>query len=191
MGYLGPGPTGDHVEHSLTFAVAWTHVGVRPPATVLDLGSGAGVPGLILALVWPESDVMLLEGSERRAGFLAEAVAVLGLDSRVSVRAQRAELAGRTDLRGTFSLVTARGFAAPAVTAECGAAFLAPGGMLAVAEPPGGNPARWPEERLALLGLAAGNVVAAPASVQLLHHVGNYPDRYPRRVGIPGKRPLW
>ena len=58
--------------------------------------------------------------------------------------AQRAEEAGHSTWRSAYDLVTARGFGPPAVTAECGGALLAPGGILAVAEPPGSDPARWP-----------------------------------------------
>jgi len=86
---------------------------------VVDLGSGGGVPGLVLAAVWTGSTVYLIETMGRRAAFLSRSVGTLDLNL-VHVIPGRAEEAGRDPaLRGTFDLVTARGFGPPAVTAEC------------------------------------------------------------------------
>ena len=108
------------------------------------------------------------------------------------VEGRAEELARRADLRGRFDLVVARGFGPPAVTAECGAGFLVVGGRLVVSEPPGGRPDRWPAEGLAPLGLEPGRRSRrAGASYQVLRQATACPDRYPRRVGIPAKRPLF
>lgn len=187
LGFLGPGPVGPHIEHARGFASMVT----RTPESFLDLGSGGGVPGLVLALGWPETQGVLLEAMRRRADFLDAACERLGLDERVRVVCARAEDAARADLRGTFELVTARSFGRPSVTAECGAGFLRPGGLLVVSEPPEDDPARWPDDRLAGLGLML--VAAGSPSVRyaVLRRVGALPDRVPRRPGIPAKRPLW
>jgi 16S rRNA (guanine527-N7)-methyltransferase len=193
LGFLGPGPVTDHIDRSLAFVEAWSQVrGRTAPTTLLDLGSGGGVPGLVLALVWRHCAVTLLDGSDRRVAFLQEVVTALGLASRVGAVAERAEVAGHGPLRFGFDLVVARGFAAPAVTAECGGAFLRPGGsILAVAEPPGGDSRRWPPASLAQLGLGLGPLITEQATVQVIEPVDDFPDRYPRRVGVPTKRPLW
>jgi len=79
---------------------------IRPESTVADLGSGAGLPGVVLAIGRPDLDLTLVEPLERRTTFLAEVVADLGLD-RVRVERARAEaLAGRR-----FDVVTARALA--------------------------------------------------------------------------------
>src|ERR1700680_4361045 len=68
---------------------------VPRPATLVDLGSGAGLPGVVLALLLPDVEVTLLERMERRAAFLQDCVRVLGLPN-ATVRCARAEdLAGR------------------------------------------------------------------------------------------------
>lgn len=64
---------------------------IAPGSHVVDVGSGAGLPGLPLALVRPDLTMVLLEPLLRRATFLAEAIETLGLAERVSVRRGRAE----------------------------------------------------------------------------------------------------
>ena len=191
-GFLGPGPVEPHIEHALAF------VGdLAAPALALDLGSGAGVPGLALAwLAWPDSHWVLLDAGQRRAVFLAEAIEQLGLEDRVRVVRARAEEAGRDpELRATCDLVTSRGFGPPAVVAECAAPFLRVGGQLVVSEPPGGAPSRWPAPELQVLGLepaleGANEAPSGPAMARFILATP-CPDRYPRRVGIPAKRPLF
>jgi len=160
------------------------------PGHALDLGTGGGVPGLILALWWPDSEWTLLDANRRRTTWLQQVVLELGLAPRVSVVRARAEVAGRDrDHRSAYDLVTARSFGPPAVTAECGAPFLRVGGALLVAEPPLGGD-RWPREPLNALGLQVATRQANPAAI-VLHQVSGCPDRYPRGVGVPGKRPLF
>lgn len=187
QGLLGPGPLEEHVSRALDLARAVPEA----PRTAIDLGSGGGVPGLPLALLWPDSTWVLLDGSTKRVGFLRHAVDTLDLAGRVRAVEARAEAAARTGLRATFDLAVARGFAGPAVTAECGAAFLKVGGLMVVAEPPGGAPERWEETALADLGMRIGATLRSPTACQVLHQDRPCPDRYPRRVGIPAKRPLW
>ncbi|MGH9094556.1 MAG: RsmG family class I SAM-dependent methyltransferase [Acidimicrobiales bacterium] len=157
----------------------------------MDLGSGGGVPGLVLAWHRPQIRWTLLDGSQRRGAFLTEAVADLDLGGCVDVVPERAEIAGRGSLRHTQDLVVARGFAGPAVTAECAAPLLAVGGRLVVSEPPGGAPERWPAQVLRTLGLVPHRAVASPIALQVLRQTEPCPDRYPRRVGVPGKHPLF
>lgn len=187
LGFLGPGPIEPQVVRSLAFAA------MRPetPASMLDLGSGGGLPGLALALVWPDSQVTLLDSSERRCQFLEEEVVGLGLARRVRVVQARAEVAGRGSLRASQDLVVVRGFGPPAVTAECAAPLLHLGGQLIVAEPPGGAPWRWPVEGLQLLGLVLTEAAVDPVALQCFELTVPCPDRYPRRVGVPAKRPLF
>jgi len=189
LGFLGPGPVTSHLDQAAAFVDA---VG-EPPAGLVDLGSGGGVPGLILALRWPETSVALLEVRARRVDFLVEAVAALGIAGRVGVVAGRAEEVARLPAhRHRYDVVTARSFGPPAVTAECGAPLLAPGGVLLVAEPPGGAGDRWPADGLAQLGLVDEGLVAVPAgTVRRLRSARACGERYPRRVGVPAKQPLF
>lgn len=187
-GALGPGPVAAHIDHALGLA----SLASRRPASFLDLGSGAGVPGLVLGLVWPDAAGFLLEASEKRCRSLTHAVGVLGVD-QVSVVVGRAEELGRrSELRERMALVAARAFGPAAVTAECGAPFLAIGGELLVSEAPEVAGGRWPAEGLGRLGLGAAlERHASGATAVLIPKTSTIDDRWPRRVGIPGKRPLW
>lgn len=188
-GYLGPRPVETQIQHSLALAAAAG--GVDRPDRAMDLGSGGGIPGLPMALAWSSTSWVLLEGGTSRAKFLQEAVRTLGLGPRVEVWGTRSEEAARGSARATFDLVVARGFGTPAATAECAAPFLRVGGRLLVSEPPGGSPGRWDPLGLAMLGMALGPSGGPPASYQVLEQTSLCPDRFPRRTGIPAKRPLF
>lgn len=205
VGAIGPGPLSEHVAHAAGFlvaarvAAARAGVGFATDCSFLDLGSGGGLPGLVLAELLPLAHGTLLDGRTERARLLTEHVEALGWGSRVRVVGVRAEVAGRDPgLRGRFGLVVARGFARPAVTAECAAPLLAPGGLLVVSEPPedaGGD--RWPAAALAAFGLVPLEVVVEgdgadhPHTYQVLSQQEPCPDRWPRRTGIPAKRPRY
>ena len=158
---------------------------------IADLGSGGGLPGLPIALARPDLGVVLIDAGERRTDFLRWAVDELELDARVEVVVGRAEHVGRSELRGAFDAVVARSFGSPAVTAECSAPLLRVGGRLVVSEPPDPEDGRWPAAPLADLGLSIGPRTAGPPGIQVLEQVSPCPDVYPRRDGLPAKRPLF
>jgi 16S rRNA (guanine527-N7)-methyltransferase len=183
LGFLGPGPVDSHLEHARRFVVT----ALELPARALDLGSGGGVPGLVLAFTWPKSHWVLLDAMHKRCVFLRDAVERLGLVGSVEVVEGRAEdVARRPEQRSSFDLVTSRSFGSPAVTAECAAGFLKVGGHLLVSEPPGGEP-RWPAGGLGLLGLS----LLSASNVAVLQSVRKCPNKYPRKVGQPAKQPLF
>ena len=187
-GFIGPGSLDPHLQRALDMAAVLSAL----PRRALDLGSGGGLPGLPLALLFAGTEWVLLDGSVTRCTFLTEAVTELGLAGRVAVRAARAEEAGRDGgLRGSFDLVVARSFGPPAATAECAAPFLEVGGRLVVAEPPGSTGERWQAEGLAKLGMRPLSTVTQPSAVTLLTQDRPCPPTYPRRTGVPAKRPLF
>lgn len=185
LGVLGPAPLDDHLDHSRHFLRALEGV----EGTVLDLGSGGGLPGLVIADARPDLRLVLLDAQERRVALLREAVDAMGCGARVIVLRGRAEDLGRSpEMRGHLDVVTARLFGAPGTTAECGAPFLRVGGVLLVSEPPG-PVLRWPAEGLHELGLV--HDARSTAHLTALRAEAPCPDRFPRRVGIPAKRPLF
>jgi len=175
---------------------------------LLDLGSGGGLPGLVVAALWPEASIVLLDAHLRRTEFLNRAVIRLDLGNRVSVVQERAEVAGRDPtLRAMFDGVVVRSFGPPAVVAECAAPFLRPGGWLIVSEPPAtaapggdvepkeglpeGQLTRWPAGSLSEVGLEPKEFVMEGFGYQVLVQRELCPDRFPRRNGVPTKSPLF
>src|SRR5690606_22638322 len=154
---------GPHLEHARAYLPELGDAGV-----VMDLGSGGGVPGLVLAHDRPQPHVVLPDAMETRCRVLEWAVDALDLHN-THLKCGRAEERARDpELRGKFGLVVARSFAAPPVLAECAAGFLRVGGRLVVSEPPvdaaaRGSEERWPEQPLEDLGLRAVTLRPAEA----------------------------
>lgn len=187
-GFLGPPPVDAHLAHAEAY-LPW----LEGSEVAVDLGAGGGVPGLVLAAEEPHRRWALLEASERRARFLADAVERLGLGASVVVLARRAETVGRDPAwRGGADVVVSRAFGPPAVTAECGSPLLRVGGRLVVSEPPDDRTAaRWPQGPLAELGLGPPLVVTGPPRLVVLCQERPAPAPWPRPTGRPAKRPLW
>jgi 16S rRNA (guanine527-N7)-methyltransferase len=117
-----------HIEDSLRLLPLLDDV---PAGICVDVGSGAGFPGIPLAIAEPDRSWVLLEPRQKRAAFLEEVVRALGLSCEV--RAERAERAAADpDLSGVGSLVTARALAPPARAIELCRPFAAPSGIVAI-----------------------------------------------------------
>ncbi len=191
-GVIGKAPLASHIDQARSF-FSFVEDLLPTDARLLDLGSGGGLPGLVIADGWPKLRVSLLDGRSSRAESLGLALDELGWGDRLTVIAQRAEEAGR-DLRhrASYDLVVARGFGPPAVAAECAAPFLKIGGLLVVSDPPGGGQSeRWPVEGCGVLGLEIIKSQVSPWSFTALRQRELCDDRYPRRTGVPLKRPLF
>ena len=197
LGFLGPGPLDPQIRHAQGFTAIARRLSGPGPAQLVDLGAGGGLPGLVVATEWPDASVALLEANGRRAAFLRRAVERLDLEGRVSVLEERAEVCGREPgLRAGFDGVLARSFGRPAVLAECAAPLLRVGGWLLVSEPPRTDPedgqdVRWPAEPLRQLGLEPAEVIHEGFEYRTLRQREPCPDRFPRRNGVPAKKPLF
>lgn len=197
IGLLGPGPVEPHVEHAVAFLDLLDEgAGRRSP--IVDLGSGGGVPGIVLATLLPDAGFLLVDSMVRRTRFLADAVRRLELDSRVEVMTARAEDVGRDgEHRARHDVVVARSFGAPPVLAECAAPMLRRGGSIVVSEPPadvgetGPRQGRWPPDSLAEVGLSIDAWRAGPPALVRLRATSRCPRTYPRQSGVPAKHPLW
>ena len=134
LGFLGPGPVEPHIEHADRFAEALDSAGPPSRRRALDLGSGGGLPGLVLAR-WPATDWCLLDANAASHRVpAARRSTSSGWPDRVhgACAVGPRTLAHDPELRGTFDLVVARSFGPPAVTAECARRL-----------PGGGRPAWW------------------------------------------------
>lgn len=164
---------------------------------LMDVGSGAGFPGIVLAIVFPLKQVVLLEARRKRALFLATVASELGLD-HVTVREGRAETIGRDPAyRETFDFVTARAVAELPTLVELTLPFLRPGGWLLA--PKGPHVRQEIEHSSRALKELGGRLLRADpydlpsgkrGTLIIVEKILPTPERYPRRDGIPAKRPL-
>ena len=191
-GFLGPVAIETQIEHAQGFARVWNDLSPTAPTQFLDLGSGGGLPGLVLFEAWG-SPATFVDSMVKRTNFLEEVLQWEGAPSGGHVINGRAEeLARDPDLEGQFALVTARSFGPPSVTAECAVRFLGVGGVLIVSEPPDDDVVdRWDPSALGQLGLRSEGRVRHGAAFHVLRRTRLTPERYPRDVGTPGKNPLF
>lgn len=168
---------------------------LRTPTAIADLGSGAGFPGLVLAIARPASRVALVESVGRKADFLGAAAVALGL---ANVEVVRARAESWPEGLGAHDVVTARAVAPLPVLVEYAAPLLHAGGHL-VAWKGRRDAAEEADSAVAAeaLGLGPAEVVRVPprqgADERHLHvfaKVAPTPGGYPRREGVARKRPL-
>lgn len=139
------------IEHATAFVAA------LPPScrTIVDLGSGGGLPGLVIAVRRPDVTMVLTDRRERRMDLLRLACAQLGVSERVSVETADVTRLGRDPrFAERFDVVTARAFGEPMWTLECARRFVRPGGTIIVSEPPATAAERWPIASIAALQLS-------------------------------------
>jgi 16S rRNA (guanine527-N7)-methyltransferase len=102
----------------------------RPEVRLLDIGAGAGFPGLPLKIVRPEWQVVLLEATGKRVAFLQHIIETLQLKNVVAVHGRAEELAHRPEYRASFDVVTARAVASLPILLEYAAPFCRVGGQI-------------------------------------------------------------
>lgn len=182
----------DHLADSL---VALELPQVRAARRIVDIGAGAGLPGLPLALALPAATVTLVEGNGRKCAFIARAAATMGLTNVSVAHARAEELHGEL---GRADIVSARALAPLAVVAEYAAPLLRMDGFLVAwrgkrepqVEAEGARAAE-------ILGLCVHDPVqvypypgAEHRYLHLMSKVSPTPERFPRRPGMARKRPL-
>jgi 16S rRNA (guanine527-N7)-methyltransferase len=148
LGMLGPGPVEDVVDHGAAFleALATTR------GTVVDLGTGGGVPGLVIGWMRPDLRLLLVDRRARRTDHLRRLVARLGLGERVEVITADIAALGPA-WSGRVDAVVARGFGPPISTLRSALPLTVPRGIVVVSEPPEESLDRWPDAVLAELGV--------------------------------------
>lgn len=159
--------------------------------SIVDVGSGGGMPGIPLKMARPDLRVVLVEADRRKAAFLVHAAARLDLD--VEVVAERAETAARGPLREAFDAAVCRALAPMPVLAELCLPFVRVGGRLLAMK---GRQVEDAEDAIAALGGGAPRVVPAASGarergvVVVVPKLAPTPEAYPRRPGLPARRPL-
>jgi 16S rRNA (guanine527-N7)-methyltransferase len=171
---------------------------LAPGLTLIDVGSGAGLPGLPLKIARPDIRLTLLEATAKKARFLAHVVDRLHLE-QVTVLTSRAEEAGQQPAhRAHYDVAVARAVAALPVLAEYTLPLVRVGGLVIAQK--GQQPAEEVELAATALQTLGGRIsqirpvqvpgLAAERHLVLLEKTAPTPAQYPRRPGMPAKRPL-
>ncbi len=182
----------DHLADSL---VGLELPEIRAASQIADLGSGAGFPGLPLAIALPDARVSLIESASRKRDFIARVATACGATNTEAIHARAEEWRAGA---GTCEAVVARALSAPDVVAEYAAPLLRTGGALVLWRGRRDPEAEAAAARAALaLGLVVGRIIPVhpyPGAEHRHLHVftkaAPTPPRFPRRPGVARKRPL-
>lgn len=182
-----------HFADSLAI-LGWN--GLKDCRKVLDIGTGAGFPGLPVKIMCPELDVTMMDSVGKKIGFVDEMISELGLANAHTLQARAEDAARDEDLRDAYDLVVSRAVAPLPVLIEYALPFLRDGGHFVAYK---GNA----EEELAasaraLSELGGTHEETIPYAVAggderaliVIRKTGATPDKYPRRAGKPSKSPL-
>jgi 16S rRNA (guanine527-N7)-methyltransferase len=150
LGFLGRRAIEEVVAHARYFVGAVSQADVVDGGSVLDLGAGGGLPGLVIAHDLPTAHVTLLDRRVTRTDFLARVVRRLRWTGRVDVVTQDAARPSAVQ-RAAFDAVVARGFGPPETTLRLAREWVRPGGLVVISEPPTGD--RWASADLGRLNV--------------------------------------
>jgi 16S rRNA (guanine527-N7)-methyltransferase len=198
LGFLGPREEERLWERHLNDALGLAAIRrPKPEERWADLGSGAGLPGLPLAVAHRATAFTLIDAQRRRADWVAGTVAKLGL-TNVAVVHARLEDYGRGPARQSFDVATARAVGPLPVVAELGLPLLKIGGQLLVPRGrPGSDELKQAATACRQLGGRIDGVIPNPSSpidrvgfVVMMAKIAATSPRFPRRSGVPARTPL-
>lgn len=185
-----------HFLDSLTILLAWERT--LPPERLVDVGTGAGFPGLVLKLVWPSTRVTLVESVGKKADFCHHIVTRLGLD-HVTILSERAEVVGQDPAhRQRYDLAVARAVARMPILME----YLLPlvhrnGQVMAMKGETAPAETQSASQAIHIMGGKLHKLVHVelPGVVEerfivVVNKVAQTPEEYPRRTGVPSKTPI-
>lgn len=192
-------PEGVQIKHfldSMTILKAWERT--LPPERLVDVGTGAGFPGLVLKLFWPATRVTLVESVGKKADFCSHIVQRLGLE-QVTILTERAEVIGQDPAhRQTYDLAVARAVARMPILME----YLLPlvhrnGKVMAMKGETAPAETHSASQTIHILGGKLQKLVhiELPGVVEerfivVVDKIARTPEEYPRRVGVPAKHPI-
>lgn len=164
---------------------SWTGI-----TRVIDIGSGGGLPAIPLAVAMPRVQFTLLEANDRKCAFLEHVAATLNLTNVVVAAGRAEELGHRPALREQFDRAISRAAARPEVLLELALPFVRTGGDLVAQVSPLDPLGLEPAARLLGGGTPRLEHPAGGHALLVVPKLAPTPTRFPRRTGVPGRKPL-
>ena len=158
--------------------------------SVIDIGSGGGLPAIPLAVAMPQVEFTLLEANDRKCAFLEHVAAALNLTNVVVAAGRAEELGHRPTLREQFDRAISRAAARPEVLLELALPFVRTGGDLVAQVSPLDPLVLEPAARLLGGGTPRLEHPAGGHALLVVPKLAPTPTRFPRRTGVPGRKPL-
>lgn len=191
-------PTGVRVRHFLDSLTVAPHINLNAGSRIVDVGTGAGFPGLPLKIVYPDVHVTLIDSTGKKVAFVQHVIDTLGLQGAEAIHARAEEAGQMRRLRESFDAVLARALARLPVLleyllplAKVGGRCIALKGVTAEAE------ANDSARALQLLGGKLVGIervdlpeVSEPHYLVIVEKVAHTPTSYPRKAGLPTQKPL-
>lgn len=166
-------------------------------AKIIDVGTGAGFPGIPLKIVRPDIEVVLLDSLNKRITFLNEIIRECQLDKITTIHGRAEEIANKPEYREKFDISTARAVANISTLSELCTPFLKVGGSFVCMKADAVEEMKNAKNALEILGMKEEKIehiilpnIDATRTIILYKKEKNTPKKYPRKPGMPAKEPL-
>ena len=187
-----------HFLDSLSIMLIYPKANLKSGIKVIDIGSGAGFPGIPFKIAYPESEVTLLEATGKKVLFLEKMIKLLNIQGLTAIKGRAEEAGNIKDYREKFDLVLSRSVAKLNILAELTIPFCKIRGNIVLHK---GNDVsqeiECSEKAIRILGGSLAKVIksnlpgqSTPRSLISIRKILSTNTRFPRRTGIPKKRPL-
>ncbi|MCI5722214.1 MAG: 16S rRNA (guanine(527)-N(7))-methyltransferase RsmG [Firmicutes bacterium] len=164
--------------------------------SIIDIGTGAGFPGIPLAIVSPDKKFVLADSLNKRLKVINELASKIGIDNIETVHGRAEELARNKKYREAFALCISRAVANLAVLCEYCLPFIKVGGhLLAYKGPDAEEEVKMAEKAIKILGGKLIEIVSVDLdgydhNIVVIEKINKTPSKYPRKAGTPGKEPI-
>ena len=188
------------IEHVIDSLSCLLFSPIRVANNLIDIGSGGGLPAVPLQMALPKTPVSLIESNGKKTNFLRRVVDELALESVQIIKARAEDVGGEAGFREGYEIATARALAPLSVLVEYCLPFVKVGGhVIAMKGRPTEEEMDAGERAAKTLGAEVGETIPVPfleevglteRRLVVVKKLSETPGKYPRRAGIPKKRPL-
>jgi 16S rRNA (guanine527-N7)-methyltransferase len=187
-----------HFLDSLTVRLAYEkELWANAPFQLIDVGAGAGMPGLPLKIAFPDIKLLLIESVAKKSAFLSHLVALLKLSEADVINGRAEDIAGQENHREQYNLAVTRAVGKLSTVAELCLPFCTNGGLfIAMKKGDIGEEISSAKKAIDILGGSLREVKEVKVQgldrrfLVVIEKISSTPSKYPRRAGIPSKRPL-